>query len=112
MVIGDLVIEKKKANQSITKRKASEARSKKVSKRRSILSIERIEIHQSITNQSITNQSITNQSITNQSITNQSITNQSITNQSITNAPTLPLLSELFEPDHTTRCGADRSGGM
>ena len=87
MVIGDLVIEKKKANQSITKSKASEARSNKVSKRRSILSIERIEI-------------------------NQSITNQSITNQSITNAPTLPLLSELFEPDHTTRCGADRSGGM
>ncbi|HCQ02396.1 MAG TPA: hypothetical protein DIT99_17690 [Candidatus Latescibacteria bacterium] len=87
MVIGDLVIEKKKANQSITKSKASEARSNKVSKRRSILSIERIEIHQSITN-------------------------QSITNQSITNAPTLPLLSELFEPDHTTRCGADRSGGM
>jgi hypothetical protein len=82
MVIGDLVIEKKKANQSITKSKASEARSNKVSKRRSILSIERSEIH------------------------------QSITNQSITNAPTLPLLSELFEPDHTTRCGADRSGGM
>jgi hypothetical protein len=82
MVIGDLVIEKKKANQSITKSKVSEARSNKVSKKRSILSIERIEIH------------------------------QSITNQSITNAPTLPLLSELFEPDHTTRCGADRSGGM
>jgi hypothetical protein len=81
-VIGDLVIEKKKANQSITKSKASEARSNKVSKRRSILSIERIEIH------------------------------QSITHQSITNAPTRPLLSDLFKPDHTTRCGADRSGGM